>query len=92
MRYAIFHIILELEEGGWEVKQKTIHFALNFYMQKTMHLPLSFLYKKSDTLRHILYSKNNALCITFLYPKYIVSYILISNYKRTYDQIDHIDK
>ena len=45
-----------------------------------------------DTLHHICIRKNNALCVTFLYLKFIVWYILIPNYKRTYDQSDQIDK
>ena len=85
-----FHGILKLSEGGG--------------------ISIS---KKQFTLRCILSSKNNSLCITFLYNKKPVtlchifickkrctlrydfiskihSILLITNYKRTYDQSDQI--
>ena len=78
--YGIFHRIFEIHGGeGHFFKQKTMHFALNFYMQKTMHFPVRFIYKTPDTLRHIFILRNNALCVTFLYLKFM-------------NQSDQIDK
>ena len=35
-----FMEFLKLAEGGWHFyKQKTMQFALNFYLQKTLHFP-----------------------------------------------------
>ena len=51
-----------------------------FYIQKVRHFASRF------------YMKKNALCVTFLYLKFIVKYILIPNYKRTYNQSNQIDK
>ena len=39
-----------------------------------------------------VYPKNNALWFPFLYLNFTVSYILITNYKRTYDKSNQIDK
>ena len=61
------------------------------FLQKTMHFPLCFVYKKVHTLRHSFFAINYALSVTFIYISFII-YILIPNYKRTYDQSDQIDK
>ena len=48
LRYAVFHGIFEIG-GGWGgicYKQKTMHFALHFYMQKKKHFALRLYIKK----------------------------------------------
>ena len=68
-------------------------------MQKIMYFyqsnafSVTFLYTKSQTLCvTFLYAKNNALFVTFLYLKFVVYYIMIPSYKRTYGQSDQIEK
>ena len=58
--YVIFYGIFEIDGGGEEggYTQKN-HFALHFYMQKNNELSVTFLY-------------TNALCVTFLYLKFIL--------------------
>ena len=71
---------------------KTMHFSFNIYIKKQCTFCYVFVYKKPDTLLHIFIVKNNSLCVTFLYICVIIYYILIPNYKRTYDQSDQINK
>ena len=61
-----------------------MHFALRFYIEKNGTLRYGFIFKKPDTFCYILICKKNVLRVTFLYLK--------PNYKRTYDQSDHIEK
>ena len=61
-----------VEDGGIFMNKKQCTLRQIFYMQKTMQFTLRFIYKNNDTLRHILYAKNNALCATFLYVNFIV--------------------
>ena len=67
--------------------------CVEFLYAKNDALSVTFLYTKSPTLcLTFLYFKNNALCVTFLYLNFIAYDILISKNKRTYNQIDQIDK
>ena len=113
-----------------DTSQKARQFTLSFYIQKYGHFALrnfslnfsnwwrgrgtffdtknnalcvTFLYAKKCTLRYVfiyksltlcdrfLYAKNNALCVKFFYLKFYLI-VLISNYKCTYDQRNHIKK
>ena len=95
--YAILHGTFEIGGGGggragifMNKKQCTLRKCL---YAKNNAISVTFLYKKSQTLWVTFsYAKNNALSVTFLYLKFIVQYILIAKYKRTYDHIDQIDK
>ena len=70
---------------------KKMHFALHFHVQKTMQFVLHFILKKPDTLGYILICKKQCtLCYIFISIIYRI--VLISNYKRTYDQINQIDE
>ena len=71
---------------------KISHFALNVYIKKTMHFPEG-IYILSQTLCvTFLYAKKQCTLRYVLYVNYIVLFILIANYKRTYNQSDQIDK
>ena len=60
-------------------------------MQKPDTLRYVFEYKKPDILRYILICKRQfTLRYVFISKIYII--VLITNYKRTYDQNDQIDK
>ena len=91
LRYAIFHGIFKLAEGGGvNKKQCTLR---KFLFAKNNALSVTFFNTKSLTLCvTFLYAKINQLCVTFLYVKFIASNILIPKYKYTYDQSDQIDK
>ena len=75
LRYVIFHGIFEIDGGGGEGISINKNNALyvRFYMQKLIHFPLRFNIQKSRHFAsHFYMQKNNALCVTFLYLKFIV--------------------
>ena len=77
---------LKLVEGGRDFNMKmTIHFSLHLYMQKTCTLRYFLLFKNPDNFRYIFICKKpwtlHYICIYIIYH-----IVLISNYKRTYDQ------
>ena len=59
-------------------------------MQKQRTLRYVFIYENPDTLPYILYAKKCTLRYVFIFKMYRI--VLIPNYKRTYNQSDHIDK
>ena len=71
------------------------------YIQKTIHLALNLYIQKKCTLRYILYKKILKICVTFLYSKkstlryvFICTFyriVLISSNKRTYNQSHQIE-
>ena len=68
-----------------------MHFAWHFYIENQGTLRYVAIYKEHDTMRYILISKKQwTFCYVYLYIIYRVE--LIPNYKRTYDQSDHIEK
>ena len=57
---------LKLAEGrGHFYKQKTMHSALNVYMQKNNALSVRFYKEKRDTLRHIYMQKTMHFALRF---------------------------
>ena len=62
-----------------------------FILKKQCTLRYVAIYKELDTMRYILISKKQ---YTFLYVYICIIYrvVLVPNYKRTYDQINHIEK
>ena len=68
-----------------------MYFALHFYIEKKCTLRYVAIYKEPYTMRYILISKKQ---YTFIYVYVYIIYggVLIPNYKRTYDQNDHIEK
>ena len=77
---------LKLVEGGKDFNMKmTIQFSLHLYMQKTCTLRYFLLFKNPDNFRYIFICKKpctlHYICIYIIYH-----IVLISNYKRTYDQ------
>ena len=53
------------EQDGHFYIQKTMHFALNFYIKKQCLFRYVFIYKNPDTLRHILCAKNMHCALRF---------------------------
>ena len=84
---------LKLAEGGGGIFiNKNNSICVKFLYAKYNALSDTFFNTKIQTLCvTVLYAKNNALCVTCLYLKFIAQYILIPNYKLTYDQSDQID-
>ena len=70
--------------------QKIMHFVLHFYMQKQYTLRYVYTYKNPDTLRHIFICKKITLGYVFISKMYRI--VLITRYKRTYDQSGQVDK
>ena len=88
-----FMEFLKLAEGGGAfLYTKTFHFALIFYFPKTMPFLLRFFINKARKFVSHFYMKTNSLCVTFLYLKFIIQYILIPNYKHKYNQSNQTDK
>ena len=56
-----------------------------------MHFVLLFIYKNPHTLRYFLISKKQPT-LRYVYIYIIYPIIMISNYKRTYNQSDYGDK
>ena len=89
LRYAIFHGILKLAEGG------------GIFICKIITLRFIFIRKNDGLCVTFLHTKIPTLCVTFLYLKkkhfalrFICNFfriVLISNYKRTYGQSDQIE-
>ena len=71
--------------------QKTIHFVLHFNIQKTMHFVLRFYVQKAWQFSLQLYSQKHCTLRYVLISK-IYRIVLIRNYKRMYDQSEHIKK
>ena len=91
----MFHLIFEIGGGGGGYIQKTMHFVLNFYSvcnKKKCTFRCVFILKNRTFCATFLSAKHDALFVTFLYPKYIVYFILVPKYKSKYDQSDQIDK
>ena len=80
-------------EGGGDLfikkKQCTLHDI--FILKKECTLRYVAKYKEPDTIRYILITKKQ---FTFYSVDIYIIYceVLIPNYKRTYDQIDQIEK
>ena len=54
-------------------------FALNLYIYRIIYFALLFYIQEGrqvDTLRHIFITKNNALCVTFIYINYCIVYYI----------------
>ena len=60
-------------------------------MKKHCTLRYAFKYKKPDTFGHILIFKKQCT-LRYIVKSKIYRIVLILNYKRTYNQSDHIDK
>ena len=70
----------------------TLHYAIFHWIFEICAGGWKILIAKNNALCvTFLYAKNNALWVTFLYQK-CLCIVLIPNYKRTYDQSDHIKK
>ena len=82
---------LKLAEGGVFYMEKTIHFTLHFYTQKPIHFPLRlYIYKARHFALRFNMQKKFTLRYVFIYKLYCI--VLITNYKRTYDQSNQIEK
>ena len=57
-----------------------------------MHFMLLFIHKKPDTLRYIFICKKTMHFALRYYISKIYRIVLITNYKRTYNQSDQIEK
>ena len=74
---------LKFAEGGRHFYiGKTMHLELNLCMKRTVHFTLRFFIRKARHFASIcFYPKNNALCVMFLYLKFILHYILMPTVK-----------
>ena len=63
----------------------------HLFIKNTMHLRYAAFYKVPDTMRYILISKK-LYTFRYVYMNIIYRVVLIPKYKRTYDQIDQIEK
>ena len=77
--------------GGHLLIKKTMHFVLYFYIEKQYTLCYVDRNKEHDTMRYILISRKQCT-FRYLYIQIIYRVVLIPNFKRTYDQIDQIEK
>ena len=82
---AIFHGGFEIGGGvGKFLYTKTMQFALNYYEQKSMNFELRLYTIMWSFCVTILFTKNNALCVTFLY----LNFALLSRHAHTLTSFD----
>ena len=91
LRYTIFIEFFNWQGGGGGDLHKTMHFALNFILKNQFTLALRFLYKITDTLRNIFIPKKQCT-LRYIFVSKTYCILLIPNYKRTYNQGNHIEK